>query len=324
MRRDPRVLTTRGASSATALGRPASRLQRPVPRDQPAFGRNRYQSPSGPRLRVRSTTGRRPAPPSGWTTTRPAPTDGPRSSDHKGTIHGRPPRGLRTTTGPPRTAPARPTDHHGTIHGRPLRGLRATTGPTTVGPRATFGSHGTNHPSLSGATVRETHREPAWDQAQGSIGQLGGGNAGKPQRTSQRSKTLRSSEGRKDPGPNVATRADSRPESQSNGERESERGDALRPAAEGKASKGVAPPGKASPRPEPSGEEQGQTGNVANPMAGCRVQQTCRVSSGVNRRSREERQGRNASGVWQLRAEGRASAHPGVDARHLYWRRGDL
>jgi hypothetical protein len=275
--------------------------------------------------------------PSGRTTTRPAPTDGPRSSDHKGTIHGRPPRGLRTTKGSdgPRAVFGPQRDHRG----RPPRGPRTITGPSTVGPRATFGSgrdqprsaparpsghKGTNHPPLFGATVRETHREPAWDQAQGSIGQLGGGNAGKPQRTSQRSNALRSSEGRKDAGPNVATRADPRPESRNNDVRESERGDALRPAAEGKASKGVAPPGKASPRSEPSGEEQGQTGNVANPMAGCRVQQTCRVSSGVNRRSREERQGRNASEVWQLRAEGRASAHPGVDAWHLYWRRGDL
>jgi hypothetical protein len=45
-------------------------------------------------------------------------------------------------------------------------------------------------------------------------------------------------------------------------------------------------------------------GNVANPMVGCRVQQTCTMSSGANRRSREERQGRNESGEWQLRAEG--------------------
>jgi hypothetical protein len=39
-------------------------------------------------------------------------------------------------------------------------------------------------------------------------------------------------------------------------------------------------------------------------MVGCRVQKTCNVSRGENRRSREERQGRNESGVWHLRAEG--------------------
>jgi hypothetical protein len=48
-------------------------------------------------------------------------------------------------------------------------------------------------------------------------------------------------------------------------------------------------------------------GNEANPTVGCRAQQTCKVSSGENRRSREERQGRNESGAWQLRAEGGGS-----------------
>jgi hypothetical protein len=48
--------------------------------------------------------------------------------------------------------------------------------------------------------------------------------------------------------------------------------------------------------------------NVANPMVGCGVQQTREVPSGVNRRSREERQGRNEFGAWQLRAEGRGRA----------------
>jgi hypothetical protein len=41
---------------------------------------------------------------------------------------------------------------------------------------------------------------------------------------------------------------------------------------------------------------------ATNPMVGCRAQQTCRVRCGVNRRSREERQGRNMFGAWQLRA----------------------
>jgi hypothetical protein len=48
--------------------------------------------------------------------------------------------------------------------------------------------------------------------------------------------------------------------------------------------------------------------NMANPMVGCRAQQTCTMSSGESRRSREERQGRNESGGWQLRAEGNTRA----------------
>jgi hypothetical protein len=46
------------------------------------------------------------------------------------------------------------------------------------------------------------------------------------------------------------------------------------------------------------------TGNMANPMIGSRVQQTCKVPGGESRRSREERQGRNESGTWQPRTEG--------------------
>lgn len=56
-------------------------------------------------------------------------------------------------------------------------------------------------------------------------------------------------------------------------------------------------------------------GNVADPMAGCRAQQTYRRSRGVSRRSREERQGRNVSGPWQVPTEGEVSAELGVDAR---------
>jgi hypothetical protein len=55
------------------------------------------------------------------------------------------------------------------------------------------------------------------------------------------------------------------------------------------------------------GQEPARTGNVANPMAGSRVQQTCKAKRGENRRSREKRQGRNESGLWQARAEGRRS-----------------
>ena len=49
---------------------------------------------------------------------------------------------------------------------------------------------------------------------------------------------------------------------------------------------------------------RGRNGNVANPMIGSRAQQTCKAQGGASRRSREERQGRNESGAWQLRAEG--------------------
>lgn len=93
--------------------------------------------------------------------------------------------------------------------------------------------------------------------------------------------------------------------------------------------------------------------NAANPMIGSRVQQTCEVPGGASRRSREERQGRNESGAWQLRADGERQAHgkrgtlrdraqskgaarcgsseqrrgkarPGVDARSSCRWRGDL
>jgi hypothetical protein len=89
------------------------------------------------------------------------------------------------------------------------------------------------------------------------------------------------------------------------------------------------------PAPEPLLEQRGDTlpkegrradRNVVNPMAGCRVQQTCRVMSGASRRSREKRQGRTAHEDWQPRAEGTPSSEgePGVDAHHFVRRRGDL
>jgi len=52
--------------------------------------------------------------------------------------------------------------------------------------------------------------------------------------------------------------------------------------------------------------------NEANPTNGCRVQQTCKVSSRVNRRSREERQGRNESGGWHFRADGSGAPIPAL------------
>jgi hypothetical protein len=39
-------------------------------------------------------------------------------------------------------------------------------------------------------------------------------------------------------------------------------------------------------------------------MVGCGAQQTRKARCGVNRRSREERQGRNVFEAWQLRASG--------------------
>ena len=48
----------------------------------------------------------------------------------------------------------------------------------------------------------------------------------------------------------------------------------------------------------------GCTGKDSNPMAGCRVQQTCGAARGVSRRSREERHGRKVFCAWQHRAEG--------------------
>jgi hypothetical protein len=54
-------------------------------------------------------------------------------------------------------------------------------------------------------------------------------------------------------------------------------------------------------------------------MIGCGVQQTRKVPSGVNRRSREERQGRNMPEGWQLRAEGRTTSCRTYDRE---WTRG--
>jgi len=118
---------------------------------------------------------------------------------------------------------------------------------------------------------------------------------------------------------------------------------------------GNAPSGASRKRPDVEtpprlGGEQGQarrtprkTGNMANPRIGSRVQQTCEVPGGANRRSREERQGRNESGRWHSRAEGgsaspgnfprEASQRPlsgaagplGVDTRHpCRWRGGSM
>lgn len=56
-------------------------------------------------------------------------------------------------------------------------------------------------------------------------------------------------------------------------------------------------------------------GNMANPMAGCGAQQTRRAARRGNRRSREERQGRNEHGPWQVGAEGSG------DTRDREWMR---
>jgi hypothetical protein len=54
---------------------------------------------------------------------------------------------------------------------------------------------------------------------------------------------------------------------------------------------------------------------VANPMVGSRVQQTCKALRGANRRSREERQGRNELGTWRPRAKGTSDPFAGLRFR---------
>lgn len=66
----------------------------------------------------------------------------------------------------------------------------------------------------------------------------------------------------------------------------------------------TSPSGGRPPRAEVGGRTRETARNLANPMAGCRVQQTCAVPSGASRRSWEEQQGRNMHGSWQTRAEG--------------------
>ena len=163
-------------------------------------------------------------------------------------------------------------------HGWPPRGLRTTKGPSTVGPRAVLGPQ-RDLPSTTPRSDGGNGIEPGWDQAQGSIGRLDGGNAGKLQRTSRKSKALRSSERRKEAGPNVATRADPRPETGNNDARESACGDARRPTGKGKAPKGVAPPGKASPAPSPRAKSNGkpETWRTPWPDAGCNKPAGCRA-----------------------------------------------
>lgn len=87
---------------------------------------------------------------------------------------------------------------------------------------------------------------------------------------------------------------------------------------EGNASEGMSCATGKAVRTAPGSKGRGErraAGNVADPMAGCRAQQTYRRSRGVSRRSREERQGRNVSGPWQVPTEGEVSAELGVDAR---------
>lgn len=94
----------------------------------------------------------------------------------------------------------------------------------------------------------------------------------------------------------VATRRSARSRQRREGRDDGDIGTA---AGEGKASKGRAPSGKAG--------VQASVGNTANPMAGSGVQQTRTVHRGVNRRSRERRQGRNVCRAWQLDVEGQTS-----------------
>jgi len=58
-----------------------------------------------------------------------------------------------------------------------------------------------------------------------------------------------------------------------------------------------------SPESWKHGAGRGQAQNRSNPMAGCRVQQTCKAAYGANRQSREERQRRKVSNTWQCWTE---------------------
>jgi hypothetical protein len=68
------------------------------------------------------------------------------------------------------------------------------------------------------------------------------------------------------------------------------------------------------------GESRRSAGNQANPMTGCRVQQTCEAVCGASRRSREERQGRNKFGCGN--PEPRATESGRI--RGCWWRGGSL
>jgi hypothetical protein len=69
-----------------------------------------------------------------------------------------------------------------------------------------------------------------------------------------------------------------------------------------------------------------RTGNVVNPMTGCRVQQTCKKPVGADRRSREKRQGRPARESLRAHADAETSSEvvAGEDDRLSYRWRGDL
>jgi len=166
------------------------------------------------------------------------------------------------------------------------------------------------------------------NQAHGSIGQAVSGNVGRLQRTLQRSKALRSSD-----------RWSLRGASWQHGnplwrDREQRRegtdiwctrlgGVTDEGCCKGERFEGCCATGMVGAR-RCLRVSARAAGNVADPMTGCRVQQTCRVSSGVNRRSREERQGRNASGCGSSGRWSALRSGPGVDSRYLYWWRGDL
>ena len=55
-------------------------------------------------------------------------------------------------------------------------------------------------------------------------------------------------------------------------------------------------------------QEGGCGGNGPNPMAGCRAKQTYEAICGVNRRSREERQGRKMCLAWRPNTEDQTSS----------------
>lgn len=137
------------------------------------------------------------------------------------------------------------------------------------------------------ASVRAGNR----GKAQGSIGRTVGGNTGGEQRTLRRNKAPRLGRsghfgGRRANSEGVGTLVTGNPLP----ERET-----LRRAQHLWEKSGVR-------RSRFGAAGRQSAGNRVNPMVVCGVQQTRKALCGVNRRSREERQGRNAFEAWQPRA----------------------
>jgi hypothetical protein len=244
-RQGPRTPTTRGANPATALGQPT--------------GRQAEASPSGPaqaRTHPSHTSDAKSPRPSGRNETAtesrgqsqrdPRVTKGParrpvpaRPSGHKGASPQASPGAIQVTTGP--ATGQSPRDLRvtkGPATGQSPRDLRVTKGPARRAvPARPSGHKGTSQQRQSSERRRdEASRARLGNKPKGASGGSSAATLSGLQRTSRRTKTLRSSDRQMDAGTNVATRADPRPETGNNGERAAERGDAQRAVAEGKAS----------------------------------------------------------------------------------------